>query len=80
MAVSVIHPSRATRYRLPPFGFWTGFATGVSAAASLWVESLVRIYPHASATEALRSDWNAIGKDIKGALEGFDEQHRTGRT
>ena len=48
------------------------FMRGASAVLEIWPNNrhhYRRAYPHSSEAEALRGDWEKVGRDIEGAIQ-----------
>jgi hypothetical protein len=52
--------------------FWNAFLDGLAAPAFVFgppCRHRIKGYPHASELEALRSDWNHVGEDLRRGIE-----------
>lgn len=65
------------RYTKRARQFAASFVAGLGAIVSVWPQTSVPRYPHASATDALRADGVQIGRDMTRVIEREHARRKT---
>lgn len=65
--------SARDHYRQPKFSYWDGFITAVSSATFMPNPEIYE-YPHENQLEALRKDWEMVGRDLYTAIDAINAE------